>query len=102
MMDSCGNFSLSILARKIVLNLSPRFHHILHTEVRNKQRNLSPSARSLGAMSRENCSEYSLVLFMLFGGSCESLWPVSMSPVRSQNAKITFKHLLKNTSFEET
>ena len=44
---------------KIVLNFvtktSPKLHQILHTEVHNKQRNLSPSAHS-GAISRNKSS----------------------------------------------
>ena len=56
----CGNIFLSIFPRKIFLKLSPKLHHNLHTEVRNNQRNLSPSARSVAFFLRTSmdCCSY--------------------------------------------
>ena len=46
---SVENVSCHFHQGKIVLkHLSPKCHHILHTEVHNQQRNLSPGAHSGG------------------------------------------------------
>ena len=39
-------FSCQLSPGEQSYNLPPKLHHILHAEVRNEQRNLSPSAHS--------------------------------------------------------
>ena len=41
-----GNIFLSFLPGKLVLKFVTNFHNILHTGVRDDQRNLSPGAQS--------------------------------------------------------
>ena len=46
-----AKFPVNSPTKQEVSNLSPNFHHILHTEVQSKQRTLSPSAHSGGNLA---------------------------------------------------